>query len=556
MENLAIDEIKYQCDEIEKCFNSFFYFVTNYCWIEDKETSIAIPFKLWPAQKEIIPKIVESLLLIILKARQLGLTWLIACFCLWLVRFRPLQHILVISMGEREAKEFLELRVRFILQRLPSWMFPKVVRDTSEFLEIEHIDESGARVNSLIQSLPSTPKGGQSRTPTLLVIDESCWNQYFREIYSATKPGIDAAKGQIIIISNSIKTAPGWSFTRELYTKSMKGLNSFKRIFMPWWDRPGRERKPVLDPNTNEKVPLFVLQQRQEGMDDEDIIQHYPATEHEAISTMLGSYFGRVLERHNSACPGIKGQLIKNKFKEIEFESEIRGILELWRYPYYLVDNWDGLHYTNRYGIGSDVSEGLGQTYSVAYVIDRHYDELIACLRSNRIDAYQWADLLHLLSQYYCNGLGYEPGSGNQNALICAERTGAGQTTVKRLKDLNANQYVRLVSGKRGSPVTNELGWHESQQAMHELCGDLKQWLRATQGTVYHATLIDECSTWIKAEGTMRLEPEEGHFGDCVVAAGCTIQASQSLGPCKIIERPPVGWMKKWQEESKSVWTK
>lgn len=508
--------------ERRKCFKSpdggfkaFFYWLEKYCYIEAKEEGEAMLFKLWPAQAKILHRLFFELLLIMIKARQLGMTWLCAAYSLWFAMFHPMKLVVVISAKGEWATEFLE-RVKFIKKRLPHWMITETIKENEEQIVFKH--KGG---NSTIKSLATTEAGAQSKTPDLLILDETCWNPYIKQAYNASKPGIKAAGGRIIVISNSIKCAPGWGWTKGIYTNSMKGLNKFKRIFMPWWDRPGRPKD-------------FIEREIQDGMDEDDAIEHYPSTEQEAISIVGGSYFGKTLKRHNNTILGHVGELRK-KQKEYHFHQETRGILEIWRYPYFLLDGWDGLRWTNRYAIGSDVSEGLGATYSVSYVYDRLLHEFIARLRSNRVDAYQWAELLYKLSFYY------------ENALICAERTGAGQTTVKRLKQLNANQYVKLKAGKVGSEVTKEFGWNTSDQSKHELCGDLKQWFRSTDGSVYCALLLDEASTFLKHDNG-KLNPEDGKFGDCVMGAGCTLQADSFIGPApKRIEVEPDGWLQKWQ---------
>lgn len=557
--NAARDEIREHLEECCRVIGSFEYFVRDWVWIEDKENHQAIPFALWPAQEGIIPQIIGSAWLIILKARQLGLTWIIAAYCLWLAISRPLQQILVISYNQDVAQEFLG-RIRFMLARLPSWMVPTVKRDTSEFLEFEHTD-GGKPVNSIIQSLPTTPKGGQSKTPTLLVVDESAWNQYFREIYTATEPGIEAAKGRIIVISNAIKTAPGWPFTRELMTNALQGLNIFLPIFLSWTAHPGRPTDPVIDPNTKQPLPRFIWTQKHEkNKADEDIVEHYPSTIDEAISTLGGSYFGATLKRHTHTCRGAVGYLQRDREKQIEFIPDPRGPLEVWRWPYYLVEGWDNNHWTRRYCMGSDVSEGLGASYSVGYVMDRGLDEFVARLRSNRIDAYQWADMLYLLSEWYCSCRDWTRlgGVSRETALICAENTGAGQTTVKRLAQLGAQQYLRMIEGQQGGGHTTVYGWSESQQAKQDLSEDLRTWFRLMRGTLYDAVLVDEASTWIRHEGSMKIGPEEGHFGDCVIGAGCTIQASHFIGRGpERIKPPDTGYMAKYIEKQQRLtgWT-
>jgi hypothetical protein len=139
-----------------------------------------------------------------------------------------------------------------------------------------------------------------------------------------------------------------------------------------------------------------------------------------------------------------------------------------------------------------------------------------------------------------------------ERAILTVERTGAGQTTVKRLEELKANQSVRITSGKVGKQLTSELGWHESQQAKHELCGDLRRWLKEMHGSIWDAELIGQCQTWIQDE-MGRLGPEEGKLGDCVMAAGCTIQAHQYLGPAERIEPKEDGWLSRWQNEKSTA---
>jgi len=497
--------------KINTCFDvleSFEYFVENYVWIENKETSQAILFKLWPSQKEIMPKIISEDWLIAIKARQLGFTWLIAAYCLWKSITNPLQQILVISYNQDVAQEFLH-RIKFILSRIPTWMLVPVVKDTAETLEFAHLDEKGNEVNSIIQSLPSTPKGGQSKTPTLLVVDESAWNSYFREIYTATEPGIDAAGGRILVISNAIKRASGWSFTKELYVNSMAGNNKFKRIFVPWYGHPNRSTIPKWDEHEKKEIPEFIWQQKYEkNKHEEDIVEHYPATEEEIISAIGGSFFGKSLAGHTIFPSGEVGDISGE-----EFIFDRRGISEIWKEP---VPGW-----LNRYCIGADVCEGVGSSYSVAYVYDRLVHEFVFRVRSNRISAHVFAGILYDLANFYRNH--------DKQALICVERTGAGQTTVAILQQRRANQYVAVREGKFGVPSTKEFGWHESQQAKHDLSEDLRQWFIQSNSRVYCPILISEASTWIMLEGSRRLEPEAGKYGDTVIAAGLTIQASLSM---------------------------
>lgn len=505
MPDTAIDIYKHQAEECLAVIGSFLHFVLNYCWIEDKETSQPIQFKLWASQRRILKAFLTAYRLIILKARQLGLTWLCAAYALWLCITKPLQLVVVISAKEDWAIEFLD-RVKFILDRLPDWMIPEVTKRTGQTLEFRH----NGNLLSTIKSLATTPEGAQSKTPTLLILDETARNRYIKEIWAASKPGIDVAKGRIILISNSIKDGVGWGWTRDIFTKSMLKVNDFVRIFMPWWDRPGRSTEIVYDEDTKTEIPFFIKQQKDEGMDEEDISQHYPSTEQEAISAMLGSYFGKTLAKYQPH-EGEKGFLEVQEDGKLNFIPDRKGILEIWEHPEINADY--------RYSVGSDISEGLGQSYSVAYVYDRLTKKLVAKMRSNRIEADIWADKLIELSKYY------------GNAYIAPERNGAGITTIQRLIEKYVSYlFYREVPGKIKGQYVNEYGWQETNANKHILAADLKTYFRTVFLDVPCGILLDECSTFIRHENG-KLEHEEGKFDDCVIGAALAIQCDLMMPP-------------------------
>ena len=70
----TIDDIRQ--DEIDYCKNHPGYFVRTYCHRGQGRRGDYQPFALWPAQEEALDTIHAARLSIILKARQLGMTWL------------------------------------------------------------------------------------------------------------------------------------------------------------------------------------------------------------------------------------------------------------------------------------------------------------------------------------------------------------------------------------------------------------------------------------------------------------------------------------------------
>jgi hypothetical protein len=475
----------------------FEYFLDNYVFIEDKERKCELRLELWPEQRKIIPTLVQAELLELLKTRQVGLTWMCAALVLWLCLKHDLHLTIIISSTEDHAIEFMD-RVYFILDRLPTWMILGKTRRTKQTFELER-----GKLVSVIKSMPTIEIGAESKTPNLLILDEAHTIRSVGMIFSSSLPGIEQAKGRVIVIANSVKTGPGWPWVRDNYMKSMRGDGRFERIFLPWMAHPDRP-------------PDFRARMMSSGMSESEVIEHYPQDEQEALQSASGSFFGKSLSRHNSFVSGEEGFLLRGESGELTWMSENRGMVEVWEHP--------DVSYKGRYAIGSDIGEGLGGDYSVAYALDRVDGKVVARMRSNVVDADTWGYNLRDLSNYY------------GGATVCCERNGSGITTIKRLEELYVPQYVRILAGKTGGTIQKVYGWGQTTASKFELCGDLKTWFLNTEEDIPCGVLIDEASTFI-LEGS-KLGAESGKHDDTVIAMALAIQADKFMGSASEIVRP------------------
>ena len=166
-----------------------------------------IPFHLWDAQCALLADILTERLLLILKARQLGISWLVCAYALWLCLFRSGRVVLMFSMGQAEANELLR-RVTVMYYRLPAELravLPQVVK--------ENTGELAWANGSRVQSLPATKNAGSSYTASLVILDEFAKAQWATELYTAVKPTIDGG-GKMIILSSAQGTG---NLFHELY---------------------------------------------------------------------------------------------------------------------------------------------------------------------------------------------------------------------------------------------------------------------------------------------------------------------------------------------------
>ena len=226
---------------------SFLEFLTKAVKIEDRDVvGLAIPFELWPKQMDAAQAIQEQKKVIVLKARQLGLTWLVLAYALWKMLYQ--EGFSVVALSKREDPDAKELirRLTFILKHLPCWLIQekgnttpgwngKTWETTSLSLTIKY----GSRTEpSVFQSMTSSPDSGRSFTANLVMLDEWAFQQYAEEIWSAAYPVINRPTGgQVIGLSTG---NPGTLF-HKLWDAAMMGENTFYPVFLPWWSDPRRD---------------------------------------------------------------------------------------------------------------------------------------------------------------------------------------------------------------------------------------------------------------------------------------------------------------------------
>lgn len=261
--------------EFEYCSANVEYFIENYIYIEhpDDKDEILQRFKLWDKQKEVLQSIIEHRLNIILKARQLGVTWLTLAYSLHCLLFNTGYLVIALSKTEEDAKELIR-RLGTMLSKLG--MFIK--EDTKEnenwqglkysttalSIEIFHKGKS-----SVFKAFSSSKSAGRSFTANLLVLDEWAFQQFAKEIWLSAYPTINRPTGGKVI---GLSTIDRGTLFEELYTSD----NDFNKIFMPWNSDPRRDMK------------WYETTKRDMG---DSIMQEYPATVEEALTIPGGSFF-------------------------------------------------------------------------------------------------------------------------------------------------------------------------------------------------------------------------------------------------------------------------
>lgn len=213
--------------EMEYCRGNPEYFVETYVKIESKDTEELVqPFKLWPKQREALRSIHEQKLNIVLKARQLGITWLALAYAAYLGLLWEGRLVIFLSKTEDGAKELVS-RLSFIFAHMPlvqkegsapyGWNGP--MWDASA-LELKVKFPDG--MVSKFQAFPSSPSAARGRTADLLVLDEWAFQQFAEDIWKSVFPTINRTSGGKVI---GVSTIERGTLFEKLYTEEDNGFN-------------------------------------------------------------------------------------------------------------------------------------------------------------------------------------------------------------------------------------------------------------------------------------------------------------------------------------------
>ncbi|MEO1290041.1 MAG: hypothetical protein AAFV93_19990 [Chloroflexota bacterium] len=241
------------------------YFIITYCKIYDAQEKDWIPFELWQQQIELLALFHHEQLVICLKARQLGITWLAEAYGLWQMLFAPIAEVLVFSKREDEATYLLgEERLRGMYKQLPDFLKAKqVVEDNAKTWKLSN--------GSTARAFPTT--AGDSYTATLVIVDEADLVPDLNKMMRSIKPTIDAG-GKMFMISRSNKDQPQSDF-KKVYRAAKKGLNNWVDKFLPWWVRPARTQEWY------QKIKAEI-EERTGSLDE--LHEQYPASDAEALA--------------------------------------------------------------------------------------------------------------------------------------------------------------------------------------------------------------------------------------------------------------------------------
>lgn len=439
--NLTKEQVK---EEIKKCGRDPAYFIKNYCRIVHPEKGL-IPFKLYDFQEQTVKEFEDFRFNIVLKARQLGLSTVVAGYIAWMLLFRRQKSVLVVATKLEVASNLVK-KVKKMIKNVPDWLrIAEISIDNRTSFELNN--------GSWIKASSTSESAGRSEALSLLVIDEAAFVEGMEELWKSIFPTLSTG-GRCVALS-SPNGVGNWF--HETYTNAESGANDFHPIKLPWYVHPDRDQNWFESTTRN--------------MSKRDVAQ-----EHECS--------------FNASGEGVIHTEDIQRMREETCEPKYRTAFDR---NYWI---WEEYRPEFTYLVVADVARGDGKDHSAFHVIKIETMEQVAEYQGKpATDMY--SDLLMQVGREY------------GNCLLVVENNNIGYNVLEKLIEKGyPNLYYSIkstheyVDQLQAEYTTNTVpGFTTSPKTRPLIVAKLEEFIRNRVLKTYSARFVEELSTFIWHNG-------------------------------------------------------
>ena len=433
--------------------------------------------------------------LIILKARQMGVSTLVEAITFATSMVRPHSRSLIVSHDLDSSRHLLDMTRRYWET---SWIAERGIytpKNLSGNLLSWHEPDTAIRVTTA-----KNLAGGRSHTIHNLHASEVAFWEHAGELMDGLNQAIPRAPLTFQFLES---TANGFgNYFKQTWDAAVAGDNSYLPIFEPWW-RHGMYTADHIGIGHLADRPLTNLSDEEKrlarafariGLDDRDVRskllwrreilnteckgdidifhQEYPATPEEAfVSTGRNVFNPKHLMAAYEPMDGERGQLFE-KSGRVEFVPDRDGDLTIFRHP--RPSGW--------YMVGADAAKQAKGDFAAAEVQDRITWEQVAEFRAD-IDPNTFADQIMLLGRYY------------NDAMLIPETNMSGHSVVAEIvRSRYPNVYVHQSDHKVRGQMAGEYGFNTNERTKPEAVGHVKRALlekfNGAHGMTIHSRVL------------------------------------------------------------------
>lgn len=490
--------------ELRRRLLTDFRFYCKHCIKIRTKSGTIVPLVLNEVQERFIDTVLKQwqtdgyIRVVILKARQQGLSTVVSAFLYFWLSQHKAQKGLVVAHKADSARALFDL-YRRMYQNTPAFLKPSTSYSSRKELVFDGLDTG---------LLVATAGGeGIARGETLThahLSEIAFWPPVSaQENLNALLQSIPNAKDTAVFVES---TANGFNLFHEMWRGAVEGKNGYVPFFSAWFESLEYRTEP---PEGFEKTYEEIDLAKKYSLDDDQLYwrrlkiaqngpelfaQEYPANPNEAFLASGRPVFDPALITPLlDKCPSPIKRMAVEEGSVIEHS---RGELLVYK----------DLDPNDVYTIGADVAIGVRNgDYSVAAVLNGD-KELVAVWRGH-IHPDAFASVLAALGLYY------------NTALIAPERNAHGLLTCVRLyKDLQyPNVFLDVTEGQVADRDSLNIGFLTNVKTKPLVIDRLRAAVRDEKIVINDQTTLKEMLTYIVTEsGSM--EAEEGCFDDCIMA--------------------------------------
>lgn len=454
---------------------------------------------------------------LILKARQLGITWLAVAYGLWLLLYRPGSFVVAYSYDQEQSKKLIG-RAWSMFTSIPAQirahleiLTPNRAEFPTEWIRVR--DRATGKISAM-QALPATRRAGQGDTVTFGIMDEAARMDYARDIYTSIVPatsriGKDGRSGKLALVSTAnglsnpgaLDPANAGNFFHYLYANRDERNISFR--FLSWRSHPER------DQHWYDTV----------AMELPSVERHQQFPDNEADAFMLSDslYFHEDDVKWYAAHvakPTLKGMFSQNEVSKARWIPLDKGAIEIYVRP----------RNDAKYGMGADVATGHGNDFSSAHVIDFGTGEIVAHIRCKMTEP-DFADQLYWLGRWYNWALiAPEKGGGYGTALVYSLRSPRpGRPAYPYL-------YRHQDNARGDRPLSESYGFPMNQATRAHALEYLSSTFRDRTIHSLPVSTAHEVSTFVHKDSRPSPRAQDGNNDDTVMSLAITMQLWERYG--------------------------
>lgn len=530
-----------QYKKVLEISEDFYRYSLNNLWIKDKDANI-VRLELNTAQKVLVDRVLQLLKerkpirIIVLKARQMGLSTAIEALIFWWTTTHKNITAMIIGHEDRSSKNLYGMFQRYYSNANPIFR-PSRKYDTKSDLSFQKEDAAGNQIglNSVIKTGTARNTAvGRSDTIQLIHASEIGEWDNGEDLVASLLQTVPVRPNTMIFLESTAKGRG--NFFYKQWVESVKGETVFEPFFFPWWlhDEYEMEGK-IQEYNEEEKDIIEIMQEgitiggklysvppekceakilfrrykeKEFKATPEKLYQEYPSTAHEAfIATGRPVFNIKALSHMEKQCP-------KHEYKHYDLaQREDRTIVAHEADKYASLKIWDMPERDEEYVIGADVAEGLKSgDYSVADVIRTRDMKTVARYRGHP-DPDQFGYILDKLGRFY------------NYALMGVEINNHGLAVVQRLRDLFYTNLYRREKGidERFEESTTKLGWRTDIRTKPLAIDYLREAIRDGLVLDYDVVFVEEAFSYIEDDNG-RTNAEEGNHDDTIMAKAIALQ--------------------------------